>query len=270
MRDVFSVVRTGNLVKELAKPVRQFRSIIRNLYNICFARALISDSQEAELLDEFFSGQNDGRFCDIGANRANTAVSKQFLDKGWTGLAVDPIQENCDDLRRNGYQVICAAVTNGEAVTCKKQVLFVAGDNGRKSSLQDGSIDPGLPITQQMVDLMTLAELLEQFELTRLDLLSVDVEGHELDVLSTLPKGYYVGLILVEDWARDTKLHRFMTSLGYKRVRRTGYNSWYVPRSRLFNVSLFGSIQLFFKLSARAPFRRLKFEIRKGLHGKGL
>ena len=100
-----------------------------------------------------------------------------------------------------------------------------------------------------------------------MDLLSVDVEGCEGDVLSTINSTDVSGLLLVEDWARDTTLHNLIVSKGYKRVRRTGYNSWYVPKASKFPVSIWGRLHLFCKLNIFCIVRRRRFQRRLNAYG---
>ncbi|MGD0014584.1 MAG: DNA recombination protein RmuC, partial [Bryobacteraceae bacterium] len=74
-----------------------------------------------------------------------------------------------------------------------------------------------------------------------IDLLSIDVESHEIEVLSGLTLSRWrPRLILIEDLAFNTRLHRLLQSRGYKWVRRAGLNGWYVPAATRMVVSLFG------------------------------
>ena len=238
-----------------------------DLLRILLAPSVYNASKEPELLMQYFSEVDTGVFVDIGANVPESAVSLPFLKAGWTGVAVDPIPENAESLRKAGYDVWCGAVTSrlnaAEGVT----TFFVAGGkSGRKSSLDHRKIDPFLEQEAIQVPLITLAELFDHFELTSIDFLSVDVEGCEQDVLSTISRNSVSRLLLVEDWARDTALHRSIEKVGYKRVRRTGYNSWYVPENIDFHLSLWGRLHLYLKLTLFCPIRRRRFAKKQRAH----
>jgi len=233
------------------------------IYTSLFKPSLIHDSNEPELLKIFFKGLSDGKFLDIGANRAESAISFPFLKLGWTGLAVDPIPENYNDLLANGYKGYCGAVTSEELAKNSFLDLHVAGgDDGRKSSLEKEKIDPNLTTRVIRVPLITLYELLKQYDLMDVDFMSIDVEGHEIEVVDTLPNLKNLKLLLIEDWGLDTKLYKILCQKGFKRVMRTGYNSWYVPKSAHFPISLYGRWQLFFKMNLRAPIRKWKYKRR--------
>ena len=231
-----------------------------DLLRILLAPSVYNASKESELLTQYFSEVDTGVFVDIGANVPESAVSLPFLKAGWTGVAVDPIPENAESLRKAGYDVWCGAVTSRSNAAEGVATFFVAGGkSGRKSSLDHRKIDPLLEQEAIQVPLTTLAELFDQFQLMSIDFLSVDVEGCEQDVLSTISRDSVSRLLLVEDWARDTSLHRSIEKVGYKRVRRTGYNSWYVPENIDFHLSLWGRLHLYLKLTLFCPIRRHRF-----------
>lgn len=232
------------------------------------APAVFEATREKELLIRYFSKIDTGVFVDVGANTADSAVSLPFLRLGWTGLAVDPIPSNVESLRKAGYEAWCGAVTSEEQSRKGSMPFFVAGGpSGRKSSLSRDKIDPALETFETEVPLITLKTLFERFSINSVDLLSVDVEGCEADVLSTLTNSDVSGVLLVEDWARDTELHALIVSKGYRRVRRTGYNSWYVPRNASFPVSIFGRVHLFLKLNLFCIVRRVRFERKRRING---
>jgi hypothetical protein len=70
-------------------------------------------------------------------------------------------------------------------------------------------------------------------------------------------------LILVEDKARHFDLNRLLVRAGYKRVRRTGVNSWYVPKSVAFPVPVFGRLQMLRKYYLAVPMHRMRDGLRR-------
>ena len=66
-------------------------------------------------------------------------------------------------------------------------------------------------------------------------------------------------LILIEDKGTSMAKHRYLASRGYKLVKRTQLNNWYVPRQTLFTMSSFGERLLRWrKVFAGYPFRRFR------------
>src|SRR5262249_18950160 len=63
------------------------------------------------------------------------------------------------------------------------------------------------------------------------DFLSVDVEGHELEVLGGFDFARWrPRLILLEDHVGDLERHRFLKAPGYRLIRRYENNGWELPR----------------------------------------
>jgi hypothetical protein len=64
----------------------------------------------------------------------------------------------------------------------------------------------------------------------RIDFLSIDTEGTELDVLLGFDLARHrPRLILIEDKLYHLSKHSYLTRHGYKLVKRTVLNNWYVP-----------------------------------------
>ena len=75
-------------------------------------------------------------------------------------------------------------------------------------------------------DILTEARAPVAFEF-----LSIDVEGHELEVLGGFDLARWrPRLILLEDHVGDLAKHRYLENAGYRLIRRCENNGWYVPR----------------------------------------
>ncbi len=224
---------------------------------------------ESSLVWEFFNRSTEGVFVDIGANHPIEKNQTWFLEsKGWNGLLVEPNPALCELLRseRRRSKVIQAAVCGpgdeGEA----ELHLAVAHT---KSSLRP-EWDHELTGQKVRVPALTLDSLLKQADLKGIDFLSIDVEGMELEALRGLDLGRaQPGLILLEDHFYDFQKHRYLRKHGYKLVRRTGYNNWYVPAGAPVSVFTCGSISEALRLGRKmwlnTPFNafRRKLKSRK-------
>jgi hypothetical protein len=87
---------------------------------------------------------------------------------------------------------------------------------------------------EQVIDVLvrTLDDILVEAGAPQgFDLLSVDVEGHELEVLSGFDLArWQPRLIVLEDHVGNLDRHRFLTAAGYRLIRRFENNGWYVPK----------------------------------------
>lgn len=239
-----------------------FISKIRLVKFMFFTRAVFSNKSESKLLADYFSDDVSGYYVDVGGNLPQNSISKQFVDMGWDGLIIEPIPENVDQFisagRNNVWQ---GAVTSPEEALKREATFYLAGRNGAHSSLDGDAISPtSLQNKNIQVALSTLDELLTKFGVKSVSFLSIDTEGTEVDVLRGIDLAKFnVKLLLVEDWGRDFNIHRHMVNKGYKRVRRTGFNSWYIQKSdNSITVSLFGRLQFFRKFYLSMPFKNLR------------
>jgi hypothetical protein len=75
-----------------------------------------------------------------------------------------------------------------------------------------------------------LDSILEKQKISQIDFVSIDVEGHEEEVLNGFDlKRYQPRFILIEDNSgrTDLRISKFLSKNGYKLWRRTGCNDWY-------------------------------------------
>jgi FkbM family methyltransferase len=185
-------------------------------------------SWESRLVWDYFGKRRDGVFVECGAHHPVNFSQTWFLEQqGWSGLLIELNPELCALLRthRPNSRTIEAAV-GSPAQVGEVEVQLAGGHTSLRPGLNRKCSGHKL-----RVPLRTLDSILAESGLTRIDFLSIDVEGLEIDVLlgCDLQK-WRPQLIFMEDEFENYSKHRHLTSRGYKLVRRTSYNNWYVPR----------------------------------------
>ena len=223
------------------------------------APAIFKPDREVALVRDFFGGKTNGFFVEVGANDPTKDSQSWHLEQsGWTGILVEPLPELASELRRvregRVFEVACSSPDRAGKV----MQLHVAGPFS--------SFDPHLAVTGMRPDTVidvtvkTLDAVLTEGQAARpIDLLSVDVEGHEIDVLRGFTfDRWKPRLILLEDHVSSLDKHHFMMRAGYTLMRRTGLNGWYVPREDAPRVSLLGRWQIARKYYLALPFRMFR------------
>lgn len=218
-------------------------------------RAIFPPEVEAELVRAFFADRSRGYFADVGANDPQKDSQTWHLEQaGWTGILVEPQPDLAEALRATRtarvFQAACSSPQNASAT----MVLYVAGPHS--------SLDPQLVAGAQRqgtieVVARTLDSLLSEADAPApIDFLSVDVEGHEIEVLAGFDFARWrPRLILLEDHVGNLRKHRFMLGAGYRLIRRTGLNAWYVPADRASPLGGFARWQILRKYHLALPFR---------------
>lgn len=147
---------------------------------------------EDRWLAEHLTVPDRGVFVDIGAGDGVRGSNTRYLeDLGWTGLCVDPDPRNQAPLARRRCAVRTCAVASHPG-----RRTFSAYDAKPSWS---GLGDRGTGYTTFTVECRTLDDLLTETGIDRIDLLSIDVEGDELDVWSSLGRHRPgPGIVIVE------------------------------------------------------------------------
>jgi FkbM family methyltransferase len=234
-------------------------------------RAIFPPEQERKLIHDFFAGSVAPFFVDVGA--ADPEFGSQTWDleqAGWSGIVVEPRPDMAQKLRRDRraavYEMACSSPVNvGRTMTLHLR--------GGYSSLNDSLMIAGLPPQGTIiVAVNTLDAILAEAKApTPIDFVSIDVEGHETDVLDGFDLAYWrPRLILIEDHVLDLRLHHLLQKRGYKWVRRSGLNGWYVPADDPMQVSWIGWLQFLRKYYLSMPTRRVRDAVRRARAAMGI
>jgi FkbM family methyltransferase len=208
-----------------------------------------------------------GFFVEVGANAPTSVWSQTWHleQRGWTGILVEPVQQLYELCvrERPGSKVVRAACTSSDKVG-KLTLQIPLVDGVSRTELAGTEIGVDEPVATaydtQVVPAVTLDSILDQQGAPTPDFVSIDVEGSEIDVL----RGFDLArwrprLLLIEDkWVYFDK-HRFLTQHGYRLVKRTGPNSWYVPAGTPFTHTAFPQrLRMYWKLYVSTWWRKLR------------
>jgi FkbM family methyltransferase len=222
---------------------------------------------EARLTQDFFGSGAKGFFVEVGANHPQHGSQSWPLEQaGWSGIVIEPLPDLAAMLRRERSAQVFAVACSSTANAGRTMTLHIAGRHGIGASL-----NPDLAIADMRADetiavpVRTLDDILTEARAPApIDFLSIDVEGHEIDVLDgfTLSR-WQPRLLLIEDHIASLHVHHYLTRHGYRWIRRTGLNGWYVPDKSTEQVGFAGRLQFFRKYYLGMPFRRMRDAIRR-------
>lgn len=226
------------------------------------------EAREKALVRRYFSGSTTGFFVEVGANEPAAIHSQTWHlgQRGWRGILIEPNRALFDDLvrKRPGstvYNVACSAPGKVGFAVLKIPVMANGTTDTGKAALEVEIDHGGFPAYRdETVKVVTLDSILEKNNVSRIDLLSIDVEGTELDVLKGLNlERYRPRLILLEDKLVYLNKHRWLKRKGYRLVKRTLLNDWYIPAQEPFGMSTWKEkLALFKKLYIGLAPRKIK------------
>ncbi len=202
-----------------------------------------SQHGEDAVLHELFRGQETGFFVEVGCiDGRRFSNTLTFEERGWHGICVEAHDDYIPMLVRNrpGSIVCHCAVGDRE----REAVPFFANRRGSLSTL-DASRESEFRtrfgryfsgFAPQTVPLRTLSGLFGSHEVQIVDILSIDVEGTEIDVLRGLDLNRYRPRVLVveADSATDeNRVSGFLQPAGYACLGKVANNCFYLPRQRI-------------------------------------
>ncbi|RPF47022.1 FkbM family methyltransferase [Thermodesulfitimonas autotrophica] len=211
-----------------------------------FERFRLAAGQKSFALDQLdlklrpYLNFRNGFFIEAGANdgvsQSNTLYFERYMN--WTGILIEPIPELADKCRMNRPRCIvesCALVSFDyekrfvEMRYCNLMSL-VKGALGSPETeqlhIEQGCKCQGISTYELKVPARTLTSILDQHSVGKIDFLSLDVEGYELNVLKGIDfDRYRPTFILIEVRSKD-EIERFLRPL-YKPVAILSHNDAY-------------------------------------------
>jgi FkbM family methyltransferase len=225
-------------------------------------RAIFREGAE-ELVRDFFGGAQRGFYVDVGAADPTLGSQTWHLEQaGWDGIVIEPRPDYAEKLRQHRRAKVYEAACSSPRNVGTKPLHLLAGF----SSLRDELVVAGMrPRGSIDVATTTLDQILIDAKApVPIDFVSIDVEGHELEVLEGFDLArWQPRLLLVEDHLLSLRLHRTLLARGYRWVRRTDLNGWYLPANAATRVGWWGKLQFFRKYYMAMPGRRIRDTVRR-------
>jgi FkbM family methyltransferase len=147
------------------------------------------------LYERYFLGVRDGFFIEAGAFDGELECSCKFFEEsmGWSGINIEPTPFNYDLLVRNRPQSTNlrlalsdarGTATFTQAVHPKRGQHFGNGSLAHTDGHRDLLIKDGCAFEQFPVPTITYGDLIAEQRVKRVDLMVLDVEGHEAAVIA--------------------------------------------------------------------------------------
>ena len=186
---------------------------------------------EDVVVTAFFKDRKNGFFVDVGAHHPRALSNTYALyRKGWRGVNIDLHRYNIAlfNIDRPADVNVCAAISSEE----RDVALFEFAPISVFNTLSREDADAvkrkkGLAYSVRTVPTRTLDSVLAEqgYSGQLIDFLSVDVEGHDLEVLRSLDFDLHKPtLVCVElhepdiQKVTDNPLYRFLTGKGYRLI----------------------------------------------------
>ena len=208
-----------------------------------------SQSEEDIFLNNtFFKNKRDGVYIELGALDGVLYSNTKFFEDtlNWKGILIEPHVEKFNLLKVNRpnnylfnnliscykeplkfrYFVDCLANVSGVEDTLSQhhfETYFETKTNEFYKSLSQNTV---------FINPKTLSEIIKTTHLTHIDFLSLDVEGHEYEVLQSWDFSIPIDLILIETLGvqpdKDELCRQILINNNYKFIQKFKHNEVFV------------------------------------------
>ena len=195
------------------------------------------------LIDQFiFPSRSNGVFVDVGAHDGVSFSNTYFFEskKAWTGLCIEPNPDVFEQLVKNRNckkaQVAIGARNGTTEFTVATGVDMLSGVssnlNRRHRKRMDREIrevDGSKRVIQ--IPIVTLQSLLDLNNIERIDFLTIDTEGSELDVIRGIDFGRtLITCIVLERNYTSGGVLKFLRTKGFIRLMALSHDDIYVHK----------------------------------------
>ena len=145
-----------------------------------------SQYEEEWALRDFFKGQRDGVFVDVGANDYEHMSNTFYLETemGWSGVAVDPLKEFEAGYKEHRPRTRFRSFFVSDRSNEQAKMYLLKGNTLVTSADKTFTERYGKDTKEVTAPTITLNDLLDSEHIQRIDFLSIDVELHEPEVLA--------------------------------------------------------------------------------------
>ncbi|HEX3391551.1 MAG TPA: FkbM family methyltransferase [Solirubrobacteraceae bacterium] len=233
------------------------------------------DNIDKEVQTRFFPDQCSGVLVEVGAAHPEyLSISALYRDLGWNVVSIEPNPKFCELHRAHGHEVLQYACGDHDEDDVEFSVVDSQGTpySGGQVSFEAWSslaikdsyaalADSDLSINKIKVKLRRLDTLLREYAPTvdRIDILSVDVEGWELEVLDGVDMvKFRPRVLIIENLFADRRYRVYMRSKGYVLWKRIEPNDVYVMPSDLRFRDRVNRNLSYVRVNTEARLKRLK------------
>ena len=192
-------------------------------------------------IQKYFEPGYSGVCVDIGAGvgteRSNTYY---FEKKYWICLCIEPNPGLYNHMRMYRRLAMNLACSNYD----KKEVPFqiYSANDGNQESISSLVVDQRLvdshkgminKVEEIKVEVKKLDTVLSRINLEKIDFVSIDTEGTELEVLMGFDiNKWKPGLLVIENNFDESKFADYLDNFGYKFSQRIGVNDFFVREEK--------------------------------------
>ena len=214
-----------------------FKNVLKFIYWFVLKQSNFSQSNEEQILSTIFSNTRKGFYIDVGCHHpkrfSNTA--KLYKD-GWNGINIDANFKNIklfEFFRKRDYNI--RALVSETNTVLNYYYFNDSALNGclTKPRVESLKRDNYKVINTEKILTKRLDEIISEcgVNINQIDLLDIDVEGHDLQVLKSINLNLYdVRVILIETGDQENQIIEYLLQYNYHLYKRVDRNRFFLKK----------------------------------------
>jgi FkbM family methyltransferase len=245
MRDILKKFRrkTGVILRGGLQPVLDRRRL-HKMHRDRFSQEAIKNEgyysqngQDKWAAEVIFDGRRNGFFLEIGAYNGLDLSNTCYLERklGWAGICVEPVPSLYAALSRNRKCVCvqgCVTAKDGEVEFLEVEGCETLSTLANSLGEAEDERVAGHKINRLKLPGLALNTLLRRHQVPKVDFMSIDTEGSEMEILKKFDWGAVpITAICIENIYFGDLLAEFLYERGYRLDAILGSDEIYVHRS---------------------------------------
>lgn len=224
----------GDIFRSLA---HKYKAVLRSKMKTYYSQ----DGQDYYITNKIFNRKRDGIFVEIGANDGISFSNTYYMERelGWKGICIEPHPGSFQRLTKNRNCILVNGAISSRTDTAAflridgyAEMLSGLVETYEKDHLErvehDLKIEGGKKEEIQ-VPCYKLDDILYSNKILAIDYLSIDTEGGEYEILSSVDFGRVeVKVISVEVRGDSVEYDELLMNQGYRKVRVLGADHIYL------------------------------------------
>ena len=201
-----------------------------------------SQAGQDRLIDRVLDSKTGGVFVDVGGYDGVAGSNTLFFEmfRGWTGILIEPSPTQLEKAKSVRKCPCLGVAVAGSGTSDKADFMEITKGFTQMSGFLD-SYDPKLltqvradPRHEEVIHVLSkkpLAAVLNEQKLSKIDFLSLDVEGSEASILESFPfADFDIDIITIENNTQNAAIPELMRDNGYDLIEFVGVDDVFRKR----------------------------------------
>lgn len=200
-----------------------------------------SQIQQDKIIDEYLKYKENGFFIEIGANDGISGSNTAFFEKfrNWKGICIEPAPNEFKSLTENRTSIninACVSNYNGESnfICIDGYSMMLSGllenyNQAHINRINSEVHQHGGTVKQLKVPVKTLQSILDEHLITEVDYCSIDTEGSEFEIVSSIDYDKTnIKIFSIENNYGETKIQEFLKTKGYSLAMKIQWDDIFI------------------------------------------